>query len=58
LPRDSFAARGTGAKQIWVCPSLDLLVTQNPGNWEDAGMPVDDNRLIGEQLAAIAGALR
>jgi CubicO group peptidase (beta-lactamase class C family) len=58
LPRDSFAARGAGAKLIWVCPSLDLVVTQNPGTWEDAGMLVDRNRLIGEQLAAIAGALR
>ncbi|HJP30867.1 MAG TPA: serine hydrolase [Candidatus Latescibacteria bacterium] len=58
LPRDSFAARGAGAKLIWVCPSLDLVVTQNPGTWEDVGMPVEKNRLIGEELAAIIEALR
>lgn len=34
LPRDSFAARGAGAKLTWVCPSLDLVITQNPGPWE------------------------
>lgn len=33
LPRDSFAASGAGAKHIWVCPSLDLVVVQNPGPW-------------------------
>jgi CubicO group peptidase (beta-lactamase class C family) len=58
LLRDSFAARGAGAKLIWVCPSLDLMVTQNPGVWEDAGMPVEQNRNIGAQLAAIADALQ
>ena len=31
LPRDSFAAQGAGAKMTWVCPSLDLVITQNPG---------------------------
>jgi CubicO group peptidase (beta-lactamase class C family) len=34
LPRDSFAARGAGAKLTWMCPSLDLVITQNPGPWE------------------------
>ena len=29
-----FAARGAGAKLTWVCPSLDLVITQNPGPWE------------------------
>lgn len=33
LPRDSYAARGAGAKMTWVCPSLDLVITQNPGPW-------------------------
>lgn len=29
LPRDSFA----GAKHIWVCPRLGLVVSQSPGTW-------------------------
>ena len=33
LPRDSYAARGAGAKMTWVCPGLDLVITQNPGPW-------------------------
>ncbi|HHW11312.1 MAG TPA: beta-lactamase family protein [Firmicutes bacterium] len=35
LPRDSFAAQGAGYMLIWVCPSLDLVVVQSPGNWQD-----------------------
>jgi len=35
LPRDSFAASGAGSKHIWVCPSLDLVVAQSPGLWQD-----------------------
>lgn len=35
LPRDSFAASGAGSQHIWVCPSLDLVVTQSPGLWKD-----------------------
>jgi len=35
LPRDSFAASGAGRQHIWVCPSLDLVVVQSPGQWED-----------------------
>ena len=39
LPRDSFAAQGAGRNQIWVCPSLDLVVAQSPGvyehDWDD-----------------------
>lgn len=34
LPRDSFAASGAGAKHVWVCPRLGLVVTQNPGIWD------------------------
>jgi CubicO group peptidase (beta-lactamase class C family) len=30
LPNDSFAARGAGGQQIWVCPSLDLVVVRSP----------------------------
>jgi CubicO group peptidase (beta-lactamase class C family) len=35
LPRDSYAASGAGHQHIWVCPSLDLVITQSPGQWED-----------------------
>jgi CubicO group peptidase (beta-lactamase class C family) len=34
LPRNSFAAQGAGSQQIWVCPSLDLVVVQSPGVYE------------------------
>lgn len=35
LPRDSFAASGAGSQHVWVCASLDLVVVQSPGLWED-----------------------
>ena len=35
LPRDSYAASGAGSQHIWVCPSLDLVVVQSPGLWEN-----------------------
>jgi CubicO group peptidase (beta-lactamase class C family) len=35
LPRDAFAASGAGRQHIWVCPSLDLVVVQSPGQWEN-----------------------
>ena len=35
LPEDSFAASGAGHNHIWVCPSLDLVVVQGPGLFED-----------------------
>jgi CubicO group peptidase (beta-lactamase class C family) len=31
LPRDSYAASGAGAKHVWVCPSLALVISMNPG---------------------------
>lgn len=31
LPRDAFCASGAGYNFVWVCPSLDLIVVQNPG---------------------------
>jgi len=37
LPRDAFAAAGAGAMHVFVCPSLDLVVTQTPGPWGDDG---------------------
>ncbi len=35
LPRDAYAASGAGHQHIWVCPSLDLVVVQSPGLYED-----------------------
>jgi CubicO group peptidase (beta-lactamase class C family) len=35
LPHDSFAASGAGSQHIWVCPSLDLVVVQSPGLWQN-----------------------
>ena len=35
LPRDSFAASGSGSQHIWVSPSLELVVVQSPGIWQD-----------------------
>ncbi len=35
LPRDAYAASGAGHQHIWVCPSLDLVVVQSPGQWEN-----------------------
>ena len=35
LPLDSYAASGAGRQHIWVCPSLDLVVVQSPGLWEN-----------------------
>ena len=31
LPRDSYTAAGAGDRLIWICPSLGLVVAQNPG---------------------------
>lgn len=35
LPRDSFAALGAGGQHIWMCPSLNMVVVQGPGRWQD-----------------------
>ncbi len=35
LPTDTFAASGAGHHHIWVCPSLDLVVVQSPGLYQD-----------------------
>jgi CubicO group peptidase (beta-lactamase class C family) len=35
LPHDSFAAAGAGSQHIWVCPSLDLVIVQSPGLWQE-----------------------
>jgi CubicO group peptidase (beta-lactamase class C family) len=31
LPGDSYAATGAGRQNIWVCPSLDMVIVQSPG---------------------------
>lgn len=31
LPTDAYCASGAGYNFVWVCPSLDLIVAQNPG---------------------------
>jgi len=46
LPRDSFSASGAGGAHIWVCPSLGLVVAQNPGLWDQF-----------DSLAARAGSM-
>ncbi len=35
LPKDSYAASGAGCQHIWVCPSLELVVVQSPGLWQN-----------------------
>jgi len=35
LPRDAFAASGAGRHHIFVCPTLDLVVAQSPGIYDD-----------------------
>ena len=35
LPHESYAAVGAQRKHIWVCPSLDLVVVQSPGPFQD-----------------------
>lgn len=51
LPRDSFAAAGAQSKHIWVCPSLDLVVTQSPGVFVDQAE--NDEGLLGRILQAV-----
>ena len=43
--------KGAGRQHIWVCPSLDLVVAQSPG-------PFEDQRELGEGLLGrVVGAL-
>jgi len=52
LPRDSFAASGAGRIHVWVCPSLDLIVVQSPGVYEDQRH--NDSGILGRVVAALA----
>ena len=53
LPRDAFAASGAGAMHVFVCPSLDLVVTQTPGPWEDEGKAIMQPELLGKVVDAV-----
>jgi len=50
LPTDSFAASGAGRKHIWVCPSLDMVVAQSPGTYENQSD--NDTGLLARIVAA------
>ena len=58
VPRDSFAASGAGANNTWVCPRLGLVVSQNPGIWDQFR---DEGKKVGSQnevLARILNAMK
>jgi len=42
LPKDAFCASGAGYNFVWVCPSLDLIVIQNPGGGRYVGRVPSD----------------
>jgi CubicO group peptidase (beta-lactamase class C family) len=52
LPRDAFAASGAGHQHIWVCPGLDLVVVQSPGQWENQAE--NDTGLLKRIVDAVA----
>jgi CubicO group peptidase (beta-lactamase class C family) len=52
LPPDSYAASGAGSQHIWVCPSLDLVVVQSPGLWQN--QRENDDGLLRLVVAACA----
>ncbi len=56
LPKDSFAAAGGGPHHVWVCRSLDLVVAQVPGNY-DEGTDGTDFANGGDVLRRIVHAL-
>ena len=55
LPRDAFAAAGAGSMHVFVCPSLDLVVTQTPGPWEDADKAERQAELLMRVVGAMSG---
>jgi hypothetical protein len=55
LPRDALAASGAGSMQVFVCPSLDLVVTQTPGPWEDNDKGLNQNELLTRIVDAMCG---
>ena len=54
LPRDSFSASGAGAKHVWACPLLGLVVSQNPGTWNDVK---EEDAKVGIQNEVLARIL-
>ena len=56
-PRDSFAAWGGGARHIWVCPSLDMVVVHNPGFWTNDRVQENRLRWENEALARLLDAV-
>ena len=54
LPRDSFAAAGAGANNTWVCPRLGLVVSHNPGPWDQFK---DEERKVAAQNEILARIL-
>jgi CubicO group peptidase (beta-lactamase class C family) len=57
LPRDSFAALGAGAKMTWVCPSLGLVATGNPGVWTHLNDEDERTALQNELLVILCDAV-
>ena len=57
VPRGSFAAAGAGAKLIWVCPQLGLVVSQNPGLWDQFRQEDERVDSQNEMLARILNAM-
>jgi CubicO group peptidase (beta-lactamase class C family) len=53
LPKDSYAASGAGHQHVWVCPSLDLVVAQSPGQWEE--QTENDGGLLSLVVDALVG---
>lgn len=51
LPTDAFAAQGAGRQHIFVCPSLDLVVVQSPGLYEN--QEELEAGLLGQVVAAV-----
>jgi len=50
VPRDAFCASGAGYNFVFVCPSLDLIVVQNPGGGaEHRALPDPTLRELGAQ---------
>ena len=58
LPRDSFAALGAGAKMTWVCPSLGLVASANPGVWTRLDDESERVALQNELLVILCDAVR
>jgi len=54
LPRDSYAAAGAGANLTWVCPRFGLVISQNPGIWDQFK---NEEKKVGSQNEILARIL-